>query len=370
VHWRTWASGVAAAALVSGLVVVGALSAHGPSARGATDNARALAHLSVCRGPAGTAYIADAGYDAFSAVHTANCKVIQTYNVDDPGNPGDEDDTNYSSTDEAVVESGSRLYFADTGDSNVAVINAAKLTPSNYNPAEVVINSGLFPEDLAVTAHDAGEIWVADTGPQTSTGSPSGVSVISTATRSVVASIPLSGATQQIVFSPDGQLVYVTTSSGLFVIATVSRHVVDEVTGLDDPHGVAVSPNGDDVYVTNAGNGTVSVIDTTTDTVSSTIPVGEMPWQIALSADGDEAYVADADSNAVSVIDTSTDVVSAPIPVAGDPDTLALTPDGSELWVGEDAAGSVAVIDTSNDTEVATVELGVGFEPTGIVFGT
>jgi hypothetical protein len=67
----------------------------------------ASAQTSVpCGGPAGTAYVAEAGYDAFGAIDTANCAVLQTYNVDDPGNPGDESDSNYSSTDEEVVTDG------------------------------------------------------------------------------------------------------------------------------------------------------------------------------------------------------------------------------------------------------------------------
>ena len=39
---------------------------------------------SSCGGPAGAAYVSDSGWDGFSAIDTANCKIIQTYNVGDP----------------------------------------------------------------------------------------------------------------------------------------------------------------------------------------------------------------------------------------------------------------------------------------------
>jgi YVTN family beta-propeller protein len=40
---------------------------------------------------------------------------------------------------------------------------------------------------------------------------------------------------------------------------------------------VAVTPDGSKVYVANEGSDTVSVIDTKTNTVTATIPVGSVP---------------------------------------------------------------------------------------------
>ena len=43
--------------------------------------------------------------------------------------------------------------------------------------------------------------------------------------------------------------------------------------------------------MTEAGSGTVSVIDSATNTVVATIPVGGGPIAVAISADGTRAYV-------------------------------------------------------------------------------
>src|SRR5580692_9972682 len=126
---------------------------------------------STCSGPVGAAYIADAGWDGFSAIDTANCGIVQTYNVGDPPVPGDSGDYNYSSTDEAVALHGSTLYFADAGNDTVSVIDAATLNPKDYNPAETDIHVGFAPDDLVVTP-DGSQLWVADSGPQTSPSSP------------------------------------------------------------------------------------------------------------------------------------------------------------------------------------------------------
>lgn len=46
----------------------------------------------------------------------------------------------------------------------------------------------------------------------------------------------------------------------------------------------------------------MSVIDTTTNTVVSTIAVGDGPFGVAISPDGTHAYITNANSDTVSMI--------------------------------------------------------------------
>ena len=68
---------------------------------------------------------------------------------------------------------------------------------------------------------------------------------------------------------------------------------------------VAISPDGARAYVNNHDSGTVSVINTASNTVVDTITVGSGPYGIAITPDGNRAYVASYDGT-VSVIDTAT----------------------------------------------------------------
>jgi YVTN family beta-propeller protein len=333
------------------------------------------AHLasSTCSGPVGAAYVALPGYQAFDAIDTANCNITQSYNVGDPEVPGFSDDTNYSGTDEGVAIHGDTLYFAVTGDDEVAVIDAATLNPKDYSPAETDIHVGFDPDYVAVTP-DGSQLWAADTGPQTSPSSPTAISVISTATDKVTATLRLPVAPAQIAFSPSGATAYVTTAWGLLVYNTATEHLTALVRGLGDPNGVAVSPNGSTVYVTDTESGKVEVIAAATDRVTGTIAVGQLPWQLAVSSNGKTLYVADPDSDEVSVVSTSSDTVTSTIPLSGDPDTLALTPGGSQLWVGGLTSGIITVLDTATESIVGTINVGNdgpnsgdGNEPTGIV---
>jgi YVTN family beta-propeller protein len=72
----------------------------------------------------------------------------------------------------------------------------------------------------------------------------------------------------------------------------------------DNPVEIAMTPDGHAAYVTNRGSGTVSVIDTATDTVTATIRVHYGPNRVAVAPDGRYAYVTNGGSGTVSVIDT------------------------------------------------------------------
>jgi YVTN family beta-propeller protein len=352
-----------AAAVLAVAAAATALAVHGSAAGSHAGATKARLTAASCTGPAGEAYIALPGYQAFDAVNTANCDLIQQYNVGDSEVPGTgTEDFNYDSTDEGVALSANTLYFADTGNDAVAVVPVADLTVSNYeNPTETLIHVGFDPENLAVTP-DGSQVWVADTGPQTGRPSLGGISVISTASDTVTSTLNLPTEPRYIAFSPSGSTAYVTTPQGLYVIDTASLSVVDVIHGLGDPEGVAVSPDGTTVYVTNTIQDLVDVISAANNQVTNTIAVGQLPWQVVVSSDGDTVYVADPDSDQISVITTATGNVFN-ISQAGDPVSLALTPDGSELWVGGLTSGIVTVYDTSDDTSVGSFNVGYGGEP-------
>ena len=67
--------------------------------------------------------------------------------------------------------------------------------------------------------------------------------------------------------------------------------------------GTATTQAQTRAYVTNSQDNTVSVIDTATNTVVATVPVGVNPSGIAITPDGTRAYVTDQGSANVSVVD-------------------------------------------------------------------
>jgi YVTN family beta-propeller protein len=152
------------------------------------------------------------------------------------------------------------------------------------------------------------------------------------------------------------------------VIDTASNAVVATIPVGGIPSGVATTPDGTRAYVTNSGefDNTVSVIGTASNTVVATIPVGQGPGFVATTPDGTHAYVTSPSSLSVSVIDTASDTVVATIPlgvdvVADQPFGVAITPDGTRAYVTKFVGNTVSVIDTATNTVVATIP--VGAEP-------
>ncbi|MET8645927.1 cytochrome D1 domain-containing protein, partial [Streptomyces sp. NPDC004675] len=137
--------------------------------------------------------------------------------------------------------------------------------------------------------------------------------------------------------------------AGLAVLAGLALPAISSSPAWADP-----SP---DAYVANGGSGNVSVIDTRTNTVVATVPVGSGPQGVASTPNGRRVYVANRGSNTVSVIDTRTNTVVATIPVGTMPLGIAITPNGRRVYVANVLSG-VSVIDTRTNTVVATVPVG------------
>ena len=69
------------------------------------------------------------------------------------------------------------------------------------------------------------------------------------------------------------------------------------------PQKVAITPDGSRVLVTNKGSGTVTMINTQTNTIVATVNVGKAPLDVAVSLDGTLAFVSNKDDGTISVID-------------------------------------------------------------------
>lgn len=165
----------------------------------------------------------------------------------------------------------------------------------------------------------------------------------------------------------NAQNAYITNynASTVSVIETATNTVTATIPVGRGPDGVAVTPGGAKAYIANQIDGTVSVIDTATNTVTATIPNtvgGYRPDGIAVSPDGAKVYVTGQNSsdsdNTVSVIATASNAVVARIPVGNIPIGVAVSPDGAKVYVTNQNSGSVSVIAAASNTVVATIPVG------------
>ena len=171
--------------------------------------------------------------------------------------------------------------------------------------------------------------------------------------------------------SANAQSAYITHYYGcnnVSVIDCTSNTVTSTIPIDNYTVGVSVSPDGRKVYVTTGYS--VWVINTATNTISDTITIPAV--MICVSPNGRNVYVTDwnnGDGDTVSVINTATNTVTATIAVGSGPWGVAVSPDGSKIYVGNlgqypSYGNTVSVIDSVTNTVVATISVGNG--PYGI----
>ncbi|WPV01635.1 beta-propeller fold lactonase family protein [Mucilaginibacter sp. cycad4] len=148
------------------------------------------------------------------------------------------------------------------------------------------------------------------------------------------------------------------------VINTATNKVVSTIGVGNSPIGVSVSPDKKRVYVANSASGDISVIDAVNNTLITNVKVGSYPYYVVASPDGTNVYALNYNDDNVSVINAGTNTVTRTISVGDKPVTAVVSPDGSRLYVANYDAKTVSIINTINGSSVKTI--GVGTEPWGM----
>jgi YVTN family beta-propeller protein len=245
----------------------------------------------------------------------------------------------------AVTPDGSKVYVANGDGEHVSVIDTATNTATH-------LRLGAGPVGVAVTP-DGSRVYVTNPGSNT-------VSVIDTATNTVIGSpIAVGAGPWGIAAAPDGRRVYVTNSGSntVSMIDTATNTVIGSpIAGVARPWGIAVSRDSNKVYIAERDSNAVQVLAVGRGSQSRMITGLADPNHLAATPDGSRVYVSNFGSGTVSVIDTFTDtVIGSPIAVGGAPCGIAVTPDSRKVYVtnaGSLTGGNVWVIDTATNTLV------------------
>ena len=171
------------------------------------------------------------------------------------------------------------------------------------------------------------------------------VTVFDTASGKVVTRIRVGVSPYDLVFSPAGDLLYVSnwSSRSISVIDVAANKVVDEIAVGINPNDMELGADGR-LYVSNGNENTVTVVDTRQRRAVETIgvaltpraPEGATPNGLALDKRNNMLFVANADNNCVAVVNVATpgkSQVLGFIPAGWYPSALHLTPK-ARLYIG------------------------------------
>ncbi len=192
------------------------------------------------------------------------------------------------------------------------------------------------------------------------------VYVIDTETNTVITTIKptYEAGIESMAIDPNGKYLYVTWEGMLTVINTADNIVINTgpaVISVSRPSvwdnntyayqcpisAFAITPDGKYAYVPGGlfPNNQVIVTEIATGHQSTPIPVGLYPTGIAITPDGRYVYVTNSGSNTISVIDTATNTVSSTIEGISSPTYIVITPGTSSCASGSVCGSSCCTAD-------------------------
>lgn len=248
------------------------------------------------------------------------------------------------------------VYVSDSNQNHVKILDPTT------GAILKTINVGTFPTGLAITP-DGAEVWVCN-------NSSANVSVISTATQAVVATIALTAFSRPnaIVFTPDGLKAYVVGAAGtgrVFPITVSSRAVAAAILVGTTPEDICMLPDGSKAYVSVFNDNTVVPITIASNTAGTPIAVGVNPYGIVVTPDGAHVYVTNSNATTTSVIATASNTVSATVTATGaDSESICIAPNGLHAYVASRTDAKVYIITIASNT--VTGNITVGSDPTSV----
>ncbi|MGA7840141.1 MAG: hypothetical protein WCA34_04445, partial [Candidatus Acidiferrales bacterium] len=110
--------------------------------------------------------------------------------------------------------------------------------------------------------------------------------------------------------------------------------------------GIDISPDDKAVWAANAGDGSVSIIDTATSKVTHTIDARtKHSNRLKFTPDGKLALISDPATGELVIVDTATRGITKMLKVGQGPGGILIVPDGSRAYVALAGDNAVAVID-------------------------
>ncbi len=232
---------------------------------------------------------------------------------------------------------GTKVYVADNENAVEHVYNTA----DNSEITTITIGTaGVSHPHGTIHRPGTNEIWETN-------GGDNEISKIDTVSDTVTATYSGFTSPNSTAFNADGSLLYVsngdTATAGIAIVNPDTGAIVGNLDSSIDsqPEFMLLNSSGTRLYTSYPGSNIVEVFDTASKALVDTITVGTGPWGMALTSDDSKLYVANPNllgglnGTTVSVVDTSNNTVSKTINMDGGPFFIHAAP-------AETATGSIS----------------------------
>ena len=187
------------------------------------------------------------------------------------------------------------------------------------------------------------------------------------------------------------ELAYVTNedSQNLSVIDTRSDSVIATIPVGTRPRGVRVSQDGRTVFVALSGSPKcpptmpdeeceklkadkskdgIAMVDVIQRKVSRVLPGGSDPEAFDISRDGTTLFVSNEDADSASIVDIASGKIRSTVAVGKEPEGVRLHPDGSTVWVTGETDHNLTLLDTKTGKVITKIK--VGKRPRDLAFNS
>ena len=245
----------------------------------------------------------------------------------------------------AITPDGKKIYVADRDLATVTVLDA-----KTFSVIKTIVTPSAGAVDIISSPPSFQRIYVSNqiTGVLT---------VISTATDTVLGNVNLGGSPNRVAITPDGSLLFVGQSVGGLVLildaltSPSTPSLLASVFVGGKPGATSITPNGHTAYTASATNSTLTIIDIKTLSTTGIIsfPGGSGTFGSSILPNGSLLFAANLQNNTVGVVNMDSNLIVATIalsPPVANPFWMASTPDSKTVFV-IDQASHIIPIDTN-----------------------
>jgi YVTN family beta-propeller protein len=216
------------------------------------------------------------------------------------------------------------------------------------------ISAGSDPEEFSLSK-DGTKLYVSNEDVKTA-------SVINIATRKVEQIIAVGQEPEGVATTPDGKHFYVTCEAGgdVYAVDTGSYATIGHFKVNVRPRSMDFLPGAGIGFIPSESTGELNVVDTVNFKVLKIIalPAGSRPMSVKVASNGQKIYVSNGRAGTVSVLDSRSYELLSTIKVGVRPWGIALSPDGKFLYTANGPSNDVSVVDLDANKEIARVKAG------------
>jgi YVTN family beta-propeller protein len=282
-----------------------------------------------------------------------------------------------------VDAAGHRAYVANSGSNTVSVIDLdhrREIAVAGTGEQPGLARISLDMRTLVVTNRGSGSVSIFAVAPYSEDGSLALPGLPTKPKASTADPVPhlraafsgCRGATDAVILPYDSSKVFVACSDSRQVMAISLAAAPDSWAAKQDPSlltdhllalmdvggnpvQLAIKPDGGEIFVSNFGSGTFSEINTQTNEVGGTYPIGSKPAFGIVDADNSTLWVSNFGSDSINLWSIDDAQKAGSVPTGHAPDALAFSADQHLLLAADAQSGDVAVIHTSDKNGNATL---------------